>query len=124
MTETKGRSNGYPFMTQAEVAIRLQNEEPFRLECLAILCERQTPDELEERATKHTNKKGLRCSESVWMPELYTKIQGSPEQVTPEEMNRLTSTLHVYRKQLAAHFRTQMLEQDPSLGQKAALFGV
>lgn len=124
MIEKKPRNNGYPFPTQAEIAERLGNDEAFRLECLEILCDRQTQDEREEKVTRHTNKKGLRCSEAVWMLDLHAKMKTSPQDVKPEESARLVAILPVYRKQLAAHFRIQMLESDPGLAEKATLFGV
>lgn len=121
---TKTNSNGYPFATQKDIVNQLATDSAFRLECLEILCRRQTTDELEEKATKYTNKRGLRCSESVWMPELLANLKNDPEAVTGEALSRLATTLPKYRKQLAAHFRNEQLNNDPSLATQAAKFGL
>lgn len=116
-------NNGYPFPTQKTIAAQLATDEAFRIECLGILVQRQTDDELETKTTRHSNKRGLRCSESVWMPTLCAKIRNA-EEVTVEEMDRLAATLPVYRKQLAAHFREEMIANDPTLAEKAKVFGL
>jgi hypothetical protein len=117
-------NNGYPFITQAQVVLQINIDRGFAIRCLQVLCGRQTSDELEEKTTKYTNKRGLRCSESVWMPELAAKLQNESEAVTSEEINRLVTTLPVYRKQLAAHFRKEQLEAKPELADKASVFGL
>lgn len=117
-------NNGYPFPTQSQIAHRIATDRGFAIQCLGVLVSRQTSDELDEKATKYSNKRGLRCSESVWMVELDAKLRNASEEVTSEEMNRLVTTLPVYRKQLAKHFRTEMLKSDPALAAKAAAFGI
>lgn len=115
--------NGYPFPTQKEIVAQIETSHEFRVQCLNILVQRQTDDELETKTTKYTNKRGLRCSESVWMPELAAKLRNGDE-VTGEELSRLQGVLPVYRKQLAAHFRSEMLSNDPTLREQAAKFGL
>lgn len=116
-------NNGYPFRTQKDIVAQLATDTAFQYECLSILVGRQTSDEVEEKVTKYTNKRGLRCSESVWMPTLDQKIRNG-EQLTPEESARLDATLPIYRKQLAAHFRAVALATNPELAEKAKTFGV
>lgn len=116
--------NGYPFSTQKEIKAQLAESSQFRLECLSILCDRQTSDELETKTTKHTNKRGLRCSEASWFPAMLAKINNEPDAVTPADYDRLASTLPKYRKQLAAHFRDAMLNANPELAVQAAKFGL
>lgn len=116
--------NGYPFPTQSEIVSQLATDEAFRFECLGILVGRQTSDELETKSTKHTNKRGLRCSEASWMPALFVKIHNNRDEVTSEELDRLATVLPTYRKQLAAHFRGQMLAKNPELAAVAQKFGV
>lgn len=123
-TNETTRSNGYPFMTQAQVVTRLATDHEFRITCLMVLCGRQTLDELDEKATKWTNKRGLRCSEAVWMPELAAKLNNNLANVTAEELGRLADVLPRYRKQLAAHFRSEHLRSNPDLQGQAALFGI
>lgn len=120
---TKTSNNGYPFPTQKEIVHQINTSHEFRVNCLSVLVERQTDDEIESKSTKYTNKRGLRCSEAVWMPELAAKLKNGDE-VTGEELVRLQTVLPVYRKQLAAHFRQQMLNNDPTLAEKAAKFGL
>lgn len=117
-------SNGYPFMTRKQVVARLATDAEFQVRCLNLLVERQTEDELEAKATKYTNRRGLRCSEAVWMPELAAKLRNAPDEVTAEEMARLVRVLPVYRKQLALCLRQEQLAANPDLAEKAALFGV
>jgi len=116
-------NNGYPFPTQKTIAAQIATDEAFQVECLGILVQRQTEDELETKTTRHSNKRGLRCSESVWMPTLAAKIRNA-EEVTQEELDRLAGVLPVYRKQLAAHFREEMIANDPTLAEKAKVFGL
>lgn len=123
-TTKSNKGNGYPFVSQREISEQIATSYQFRVEALNILCGRQTADELEEKATLYVNKKGLRCSEAVWFPQLAAKLQNSPEDVTPVELERLQRTLPVYRKQLAAHFRAEMLERQPELAAQAARFGL
>ena len=117
-------NNGYPFITQKQIATRLAVDPAFHVECLQVLVARQTSDEQEEKVTKYTNKRGLRCSEAVWMVQLATKYRNEPETVTAEETARLARTLPLYRKQLAAHFRQQQLAENPELAEKARAFGL
>ena len=117
-------NNGYPFMTRNQVVARLATDTEFQVRCLNLLVERQTEEELEAKATKYANRRGLRCSEAVWMPELAAKLRNSPDEVTGEEMARLARVLPVYRKQIALCLRQEQLANDPSLAEKAALFGV
>lgn len=124
MINQMANTNGYPFVTQSQIVARLAEEPSFRLSCLAILVGRQTSDEVEEKATKYTNKRGLRCSESVWMVSLLAKFINSPETVTGEDNDRLARTLPIYRKQLAAHFRNVDLANQPELAEKARQFGL
>lgn len=117
-------SNNYPFPTQKHIVAALATNEAFRHTCLRHLVARQTEDERESKSTKYSNKRGLRCSESVWMVELDAKLRNEPDAVTDEEQARLQRTLPVYRKQLAAFVREQMMEADPSLRERAKVFGL
>ncbi len=117
-------SNGYPFITQKEIVARLTDSITFQVECLQILVGRQTDDEVAEKVTKHTNKRGLRCSEAVWMVALDAKVRNTPGEVTQEEVDRLARTLPKYRKQLAAHFRQVALNEKPELAEQAKVFGL
>lgn len=124
-SETKvSKGNGYPFISRREIVAQLETSSQFRLECLAILVDRQTTDELEAKATKHTNKRGLRCSEASWFPSLLAKINNAPDEVTRADYDRLAATLPKYRKQLAAHFRAMDLDRNPELAAQAAKFGL
>lgn len=114
-------NNGYPFPTQKQIVAQIANDQAFQIECAAILVQRQTHDELETKSTKYSNRRGLRCSESCWMPALVDKIRNA-EEVTNEELDRLADVLPVYRKQLAAHFREEMVANDPALAEKSAVF--
>lgn len=116
-------NNGYPFPTQKQIVSQIAVDEAFQIECLGVLVQRQTDDELETKSTKYSNRRGLRCSESSWMPALAAKLRNA-EEVTAEEFSRLASILPVYRKQLAAHFRDTMIANDPTLAEKAKVFGI
>jgi len=116
-------SNGYPYMTKNQIADEVATNREFAITCLGILCQRQTDDELESKTTKHTNKRGLRCSEASWMPALAATIHNGGE-VSDDDWNRLHNVLPVYRKQLAAHFRAQQAEQNPDAAAAARVFGV
>ncbi len=119
-----GRNNGFPFASKKEIAERLAVSVDFQIECLKIVVGRQTDDELEEKATKYTNKSGLRCSEAVFFPALLAKLQNEPESVTAAEYERLDATIPKYRKQLALHFRAEALASNPELAVAAAKFGL
>jgi hypothetical protein len=118
------KGNGYCFPSQKEIVAQLSQSSEFRVECLEILVARQTNDELEEKATKYSNKRGLRCSESVYFPTLLSNLRNDPAAVTSEDFDRLARTLPTYRKQLAQHFRLEMIKADPTLAAQAAKFGL
>lgn len=116
-------SNGYPFPTKTEIVGLIESDKAFRLQCLTILVSLQTKTELARLQTHKSNKRGLRCSESAWMPQLAEKVSNG-DRLSSEEQERLVSVLPVYRKQLAAHFRSEVLNRHPELKKEARVFGV
>ncbi len=118
-----GHNNNYPFQTKAQILAQIQSSDDFMLSCLKTLYANQTADEREEKDTKYRNRRGFMSSHAVNGTKLAEKhIAG--EALTEEDLDKARSITSRYGKQLAAHFRQERLDSDPSLSEAAKLFGV
>lgn len=117
----KSTHNKYPFPTKAEIASQIAASFPYALTCLGIMHRRQTEHEQATKTTKDRNKRGWMSSHAVVMGRVVDKLAAG-EALTAEETASVTKTLGSYTKQLAGHFRAEMVERDPELRVKAAAF--
>lgn len=111
----------YPFMTKATIRARIEGDRSFMLQCLAVLYSRQTSHEQDTKSTRDRNRKGFMSSHAVNASTLAVKA-ASGEELTEEEAAKATAIVSHYTKQLAAHFRAEAIEADPTLAEAARVF--
>lgn len=116
-------SNGYPFMTKRQIKERIETDPDFAQDCLLVIYERQTDDEVAEKDTKWLNKRGFMSSHAVHGTRIAEAILAG-EWIEDEDRARITAMAVRYSKQLAAHFRKVALKENPELAAQAAKFGV
>lgn len=113
----------YPFRSKADIIAQVKTDGEFMLHCLGVLYDRQTTDEQDNKDTKYKNARGFMSSHAVNGSILAQKVR-SGEQLSDEETAKAEGIVVRYGKQLAEHFRSERLAQDPTLASTAALFGV
>jgi len=116
-------SNGYPFATKREIKERIEADPEFAAECLLVVYQRQTDDEVAERDTKWKNRRGFMSSHAVHGTRISELILAG-EELESEDEGRMMAMAVSYSKQLAAHFRTIQLRENPELAAQAAKFGI
>lgn len=112
----------YPFLSKKSIAARIDADPTFALECLQIMYSRQTAYEQESKTTLNKNRRGFMSSHAVNGTTLAVKAR--TEGLDAEELAKAQAIVSHYTKQLAAHFREEALERDPSLAAAARVFGV
>jgi hypothetical protein len=110
----------YPFVTKSTIKIRLATDNAFVLQCLAVMYSRQTSSEQEAKNTVVRNRAGFMSSHAVRGSTLAVKAAG--EGLTEEETETARDLVSHYTKQLAEHFRTAAIAEDPSLLEAARVF--
>ena len=110
----------YPFVTKSQIATQIADDDQFVLQCLGVLLSRQTEHEQEKKTTVERNARGFMSSHAVKGTTLGIKAQG--EGLTAEEMVSARVIVSRYTKQLAAHFRQEMIESNPELAEAARVF--
>jgi hypothetical protein len=116
-------SNGYPFWTKREIVARIEADFDFATECLLVVYQRQTDDEVAEKDTKYKNKRGFMSSHAVHGTRIAELILAG-EVLSDEDRGRVAAMAVRYGKQLASHFRQMRLRENPELAAQAAKFGV
>jgi hypothetical protein len=115
-------TNLYPFLSKAQISTRIEEDPAFALECLQIMCSRQTAFEQESKTTVVKNRRGFMSSHAVNGTLLAVKAR--TEGLDEVETAKAQEMVSHYTKQLASHFRAEALERDPSLAATARVFGV
>jgi len=122
MTQANTKSNNkYPFTTKREILAQLETDATFREQCMLILHARQTSDEQESMSTKYKNARGFMSSHAVNGTRI-AKALMSGEALSDEDVVLMDSMVKRYTKQLAAHFRTEQLKNQPELAEETACF--
>jgi hypothetical protein len=116
-------NNGYPFLTKAQIVEKIDADDDFVRECVLVMHSLQTEEEQETKSTKSRNRAGWMASHAVKGTEYATKLAAG-ESLSDDELADARSKVRSYRKQLAAHFRSQAAKADPELASKGATFGV
>lgn len=110
----------YPFPTKKQVLADQESDEVV-LEHLGILVGRQTPDEHTQLVTKYKNRRGLMSSHAVNGTKLFDKV-ASGEELSLEDLALARRIVSRYGKQLAAHYREEMISRNPELQKIAEIF--
>lgn len=110
----------YPFPTKRAILASQAHDEVV-LEHLGILYNRQTEDEKETKDTKYKNRRGFMSSHAVNGTRLAEKVL-SGEDLTDEEWGLARAIVSRYGKQLAAHYRAEMIDRNPELAKIAEIF--
>lgn len=113
-------SSGYPFVTRCEIQARLGCEPAFMKECASIL---QARTEQRTAGSAPPGKPwGWMSSERVVAGRLTAKSKIG--MLSEEEEFKLTALVSRYSKQLADHFRSIAIAENPALSAAAEKFGV
>jgi hypothetical protein len=110
----------YPFVTKSALKARIASDDAFVLVCLGVLYSRQTAHEQDTKSTLNRNRMGFMSSHAVKGSTLAVKAAG--EGLVEEELGCAREIVSRYTKQLAAHFRAEAIEADPSLAEAARVF--
>ena len=111
----------YPFPSKAEILNSIDSSYAFAADCLLVIDGRQTFDEHLDRVTRYVNVRGFMSSHAAVGAKLADKIR-SKEELTVEEQGRVVAMSRRYSRQLACHFRAQMIEANPDLAAVASKF--
>jgi hypothetical protein len=117
---SKSNVTSYPFLTKSAIKARIEGDDVFMLECLAVLYSRQTSHEQDTKSTQDRNRKGFMSSHAVNASTLAVKAAG--EGLTETEVSKARDIVSHYTKQLASHFRQEAIASDPSLAEAARVF--
>ena len=118
-----GVNNGYPYPTKREIKTRLETDADFRSECLLVMHERQTTEEIETKGTTAKNKRGWMSSHAHKGTTIALAVIAG-EDLSDEQEAWVEASVPRYTKQLASHFRQVARDDNPELADKAAIFGV
>lgn len=123
-TETRNaQPKSYPFRSKAEIVAQTKADPAFRAQCLLVLFNLQTAFEQATEETRDRNRQGFMSSHAVHGCRLAKKLlQG--EELTEEDQARVETIVPRYGRQLAIHFRTQAISENPALKNAGAVFGV
>lgn len=110
----------YPFPTKREV-LAAQASDDVVLEHLGILYQRQTDDEKERKETKWKNRRGFMSSHAVNGTKVAEKV-AMGEELSEADWAMARGIVSHYGKQLAAHYREEMIEANPELAKIAEIF--
>jgi hypothetical protein len=113
--------NSYPFLTKNQIKARIETDWVFCCEAIVIVYNRQTSFEQETKSTHSQNKRGFMSSHAVVGSKIAQKLlQGVA--LDDEEVGKVCAIASRYTKQLADHFRSQAVSENPALAEKAAAF--
>lgn len=117
----KAKVGSYPFRSKRSILEQIAADDAFALHCLCILHDKQTEHEQATKSTKTKNRQGFMSSHSVRGCELAEKVKDN-QALTDEEMGRTRSIVSRYGRQLAAHFRAEVIAGNPELAKVAEVF--
>lgn len=111
----------YPFLTKAQISAQLTEDNSFVVRCLGILGGLQTADEQARKVTVYKNRCGFMASQAKLGTELAVKSQ-SAAGLEGSEMEKARALVLHYTRQLAVHFREEMIAERPELAELAKVF--
>lgn len=111
----------YPFPTKSEIKNSIESSYAYAVDCLLVIDGRQTFDEHLDRVTRYENVRGFMSSHAAVGAKLADKIRAK-EELTAEEQGKVVAMAGRYTRQLACHFRAEMIERNPDLAAVAAKF--
>lgn len=117
----KARVGAYPFRSKKSILDQIATDDAFAAHCLCIVHDRQTAYEQESKTTKSKNRRGFMSSHAVRGCELAEKLK-SGEALTDEETARVREMAGRYGRQLAQHFRAEVIAGNPDLAKVAQVF--
>lgn len=117
----KPKVGSYPFRSKRSILEQVATDDAFALHCLLVIHERQTEHEQATKTTKSKNRRGFMSSHAVRGCELAEKVK-SNEPLSGEEMGLARTITGRYGKQLAAHFRAEVIAGNPELAKVAEVF--
>jgi len=121
MTDQTSKPNGstYPFISKAQIAERIETDADFARQCILIIQDRH---QRRLAGTAHGPRCGWMSSHASLGPRLAGLVAAN--EARPEDFKKAITLVARYTKQLAAHFRAEQLQQNPSLAAVADRFGV
>ena len=117
----KQKVGSYPFRSKRAILDQVAEDDAFMLHCLCILHDRQTAHEQATKSTKSKNRQGFMSSHAVRGCELAEKVK-SNEPLSDEEVGLARAITGRYGKQLAAHYRAEVIARNPELAKVAEVF--
>jgi len=117
----KQKVGSYPFRSKRDILNQVATDDAFALHCLCVIHDRQTAHEQATKSTKSKNRQGFMSSHAVRGCELAEKVKGN-EPLSEEEMGLARTITGRYGKQLAAHFRAEVIAGNPELAKVAEVF--
>lgn len=117
----KAKVGSYPFRSKRSILEQVATDDAYALHCLCILHDKQTEHEQATKSTKSKNRQGFMSSHAVRGCELAEKVK-SNEPLSDEEMGLARAITGRYGKQLAAHFRAEVIAANPELAKVAEVF--
>lgn len=117
----KQKVGSYPFRSKRSILEQVATDDAFALHCLCVIHDRQTAHEQATKSTKTKNRQGFMSSHAVRGCELAEKVK-SNEPLSGEEMGLARAITGRYGKQLAAHFRAEVIAGNPELAKVAEVF--
>lgn len=116
------KPNFYPFPSKKQILNLVSLDSKFRNQCLLVLFGLQTKVEQDTEDTVHRNHKGFMSSHATHGTRLAKKLLAG-ETFDAEDDAKVDAIVPRYGKQLAIHWRSEMIRQDPALGKVARLYG-
>jgi hypothetical protein len=113
--------NLYPFTTKAQIKNRLDNDQAYRIQAMAILHTLQTEHEQATKSTLNKNRQGFMSSHAVKGSTVAMKIKAG-EPLTDEDLVVVDTIAPRYSRQLATFARAQEIAQNPALAKTAEMF--
>ena len=113
--------NLYPFVTKRSIKERLDSDQAYRIEAMAILHTLQTEHDQATKSTLNKNRMGFMSSHAVKGSKVAEKIKAG-EPLTEEDLAVCDTIAPRYSRQLATFARAQAIANDPALAKTAEMF--
>jgi hypothetical protein len=113
--------NLYPFVTKKTIKAKLDTDQAYRIQAMAILHTLQTEHEQATNSTVVKNRQGFMSSHAVKGSKVALKIKAG-EPLSPEDLDVVDTIAPRYSRQLATFARAQAIAADPALAATAEMF--
>jgi hypothetical protein len=120
-TTPMNTTNNYPFTTKSSIKSQLDTSPEYRREVMVLLYQLQTYHEKSTNSTLVRNRVGFMSSHAVNGSKIAKKLLAG-ETLTDEETAKMDAIAPRYSRQLAVHYRTEMMAKNPELARIAKLF--